>query len=53
MVSNAVPVHLARILAHKIFVDIQEYPHSGFCSNLCKLEYAQQLTLFTPGYTNQ
>ncbi|MGK7916737.1 MAG: DNA cytosine methyltransferase [Prochloraceae cyanobacterium] len=53
MVGNAVPVNFARILARKIFVDIQEYLHSGCCSNLSKLEYTQQLTLFTPGYVNQ
>ena len=52
MVGNAVPVNFARILASKILVDIQEYLDSGFCSNLRKLQYAEQLTLPSPDYAN-
>ena len=52
MVGNAVPVNFAWILASKILVDIQEYLDSGFCSNLRKLQYAEQLTLPSPDYAN-
>jgi DNA (cytosine-5)-methyltransferase 1 len=47
MVGNAVPINFARILASKIFVDIQEYLNTGTCNNLRKLEYAKQLTLLS------
>lgn len=46
MVGNAVPVMLAKILAEKIYIDIKQYLHLGFCSNLCKQKTATQLTLF-------
>jgi DNA (cytosine-5)-methyltransferase 1 len=48
MVGNAVPVNFARILASKIFADIQEYLKFGFCSNLRPFNYAQELTLLSP-----
>jgi DNA (cytosine-5)-methyltransferase 1 len=44
MVGNAVPVNFARIIASKVFMDIQEYLTTGTCSNLRKLECAKQLT---------
>jgi DNA (cytosine-5)-methyltransferase 1 len=47
MVGNAVPVNFARILASKIYVDIQEYLTTGICHNLRKLSYAKQLTLLS------
>ncbi len=53
MVGNAVPVNFSRILANKIFIDIQEYLYSGFCSNLRKFEYPKQLTLLIPNSANQ
>ena len=32
MVGNAVPVNMARIIAEKIFADIQEYKELGCCN---------------------
>lgn len=46
MIGNAVPVMLAKILAEKIFLDIEQYLNLGFCSTLCKQEIPTQLTLF-------
>jgi DNA (cytosine-5)-methyltransferase 1 len=45
MVGNAVPVNLACILAHKIFIDIQEFINLGFCQHLRQISPAKQLTL--------
>lgn len=45
MVGNAVPVNLARLLARKIFADLQEYQHLGYCSSLNQAEYSIQLSL--------
>jgi DNA (cytosine-5)-methyltransferase 1 len=45
MVGNAVPVNFAKILADKIFADIQQYQHFGNCNSLGKMQYATQLTL--------
>lgn len=45
MVGNAVPVNMARIIAEKIFADIQEYKELGYCSNLRPTPYCKQLTL--------
>jgi DNA (cytosine-5)-methyltransferase 1 len=47
MVGNAVPVHLAYILAKKIHQDIQEYLATGSCSNLRVTEYVRQLTILS------
>lgn len=46
MVGNAVPVNFAKILADKIFEDIQQYQSFGSCNSLRKVQYATQLTLF-------
>jgi DNA (cytosine-5)-methyltransferase 1 len=45
MVENAVPVEFARILASKIYKDIQEYLSSGSCTSLHKYQYGKQLSL--------
>ena len=45
MVGNAVPVNLAKILADKILIDVQQYLDSGICTRLQR-EYATQLRLF-------
>ncbi len=45
MVGNAVPVNLAKILADKILIDVQQYLDSGVCTRLHR-EYPTQLTLF-------
>jgi DNA (cytosine-5)-methyltransferase 1 len=46
MLGNAVPVMLAKILAEKIFLDINHYLDLGFCGVLRKQETSTQLTLF-------
>ena len=48
MVGNAVPVNLAKVLAQKIYQDIQEYLSKGSCNHLRPLEYNKQLTLLLP-----
>jgi DNA (cytosine-5)-methyltransferase 1 len=45
MVGNAVPINLACILAHKIFIDIQEFMNWGLCHHLRQINQAKQLTL--------
>ncbi len=46
MVGNAVPVNLARILADKIFLDIQQYLEFGLCYDLWEQKLPKQLTFF-------
>ena len=48
MVGNAVPVNLAKIIAQKIYQDIQEYLNHGSCNHLRPLESEKQLTLLLP-----
>lgn len=45
MVGNAVPVEFARILASKIYTDIQNCLSSGSCTSLAKDQYDKQLSL--------
>jgi DNA (cytosine-5)-methyltransferase 1 len=49
MVGNAVPVNFARALASKIFLDVQEYIHTGSCTSLVPIKLCTQLTLINPG----
>lgn len=46
MVGNAVPVNLAKIIADKILIDIQQYLDEGVCTKLRNSGYATQLTFF-------
>ncbi len=34
MIGNAVPVNMAKIIASKILIDIQEYKKLGYCTHL-------------------
>lgn len=45
MVGNAVPVNLAKVIAKKIYQDIQEYLDKGSCHSLKLPEHEKQLTL--------
>jgi DNA (cytosine-5)-methyltransferase 1 len=45
MVGNAVPVNMAKIIASKILVDIQEYQKLGYCSNLRQHQTTSKISL--------
>jgi len=53
MVGNAVPVNLAKILADKILIDVQQYLDCGGCTRLRYSGYSTQLTLFDFDTCNQ
>ncbi|MBW4650694.1 MAG: DNA cytosine methyltransferase [Kastovskya adunca ATA6-11-RM4] len=48
MVGNAVPVNLAKSLAEKMLIDVQQYLNFGICTNLQTKQLATQLTLIKP-----
>ena len=45
MIGNAVPVNMAKIIASKISIDIQEYQSLGYCTHLRQNQPAEKISL--------
>ncbi len=45
MIGNAVPVNMAKIIASKILIDVQEYQSLGYCTHLRQDRLAEQISL--------